>query len=412
MTSKPSSAARMPPAVPRHDRGVGRHAAVHDFVPADQPPPVAGEKFLDPGVEVALKFVFGAVAGVGFQPRPADQRLAFGTLPPPCARRFVAPDVDVLRGEESDHLFEDLFHEIEDRGIARAEDVAAHARLRGDDVRPARASEFGVGGERRRHVARHVDLRNDLDIPACGILDDVADLPFGVVAAEGARLARERRVAAESPGFRQTGIGVDLDPPPLIVGQVPVEDVEVVQRCQIDDPLHLFDGIERAPHVEHHAPVAQIRFVGDADRREKHFGCFCGAHRLAERLDAVEHAGVGLPADGDAVLGNLYFVRFAAFARRVGPQDDCPAVVAKAVRTGDFGGRADDRFDISGEKLRIGAHAVAVAGAYDPGAGVQFEIAAVAGRDFAGARHDPVIGGRFAALAAGRERDAGQQQVE
>ena len=65
-----------------------------------------------------------------------------------------------------------------------------------------------------------------------------------------------------------------------------------------------------------------------------------------------------------------------------------------------------------GEKLRIGAHAVAVAGAYDPGAGVQFEIAAVAGRDFAGARHDPVIGGRFAALAAGRERDAGQQQVE
>ena len=40
------------------------------------------------------------------------------------------------------------------------------------------------------------------------------------------------------------------------------------------------------------------------------------------------------------------------------------------------------------------------------------EIAAVAGRDFAGARHDPVIGGRVAALAAGRERDAGQQQVE
>mgnify|MGYP006994484647 CR=1 FL=1 len=132
----------------------------------------------------------------------------------------------------------------------------------------------------------------------------------------------------------------------------------------------------------------------------------------AQGLDAVEHAGVGLPADGDAVFGNLYFVRFAAFARRVGPQDDCPAVVAKAVRTGDFGGRADDRFDISGEKLRIGAHAVVVAGAYDPGAGVQFEIAAVAGRDFAGARHDPVIGGRFAALAAGRERDAGQQQVE
>ena len=75
-------------------------------------------------------------------------------------------------------------------------------------------------------------------------------------------------------------------------------------------------------------------------------------------------------------------------------------------------GMKDDRFDISGEKLRIGAHAVVVAGAYDPGAGVQFEIAAVAGRDFAGARHDPVIGGRFAALAAGRERDAGQQQVE
>ena len=78
----------------------------------------------------------------------------------------------------------------------------------------------------------HVDLRNDLDIPACGILDDVADLPFGVVAAEGARFARERRVAAESPGFRQAGIGVDLDPPPLIVGQVPVEDVRLCSAAR------------------------------------------------------------------------------------------------------------------------------------------------------------------------------------
>ena len=66
--------------------------------------------------------------------------------------------------------------------------------------------------------------------------------------------------------IRRAGIGVDLDPPPLIVGQVPVEDVEVVQRRQIDDPLHLFDGIERAPYVEHHAPVAQIRLVGFYDR--------------------------------------------------------------------------------------------------------------------------------------------------
>jgi hypothetical protein len=50
-----------------------------------------------------------------------------GTGLPAVARRFVAADVDILRGEESDHLGKDVFEEFERALLARTEDVVRAA---------------------------------------------------------------------------------------------------------------------------------------------------------------------------------------------------------------------------------------------------------------------------------------------
>ena len=323
---------------------------------------MAGEELLDTRVEIALQPVLGTVPGVGLQSGPADERLALRARLPPYARRFVAPDMDVFRGEECDNLFEDLLDEFEDGGVADAEDVAAHARLRGDGVGAAGASERGIGCERRGHVAGHIYFGYDLDVSAGRIIDDVADLLFGVVAAEGPLFAGERRVAAESAGPGQFRVGVDFDAPPLVVGQVPVEDVEVVERRQVDDAPDLFDGVERAADIEHEAPVAQVRPVGDAGRREEHFGGFGGAHGFAERLQSIENARVGTAVDGDAALRNLDVVVLGALAGGCGPEHDGIVVRGAVAGHGDGGRRAGDRFDVSGQEFGVGAHSLALAG--------------------------------------------------
>src|SRR3546814_20903318 len=57
-----------------------------------------------------------------------------------------------------------------------------------------------------------------------------------------------------------------LDPPALVVGEVPMERVELGERHAVDHPLHILDRPEMARRIEHHhTPGACGRLV-DRDR--------------------------------------------------------------------------------------------------------------------------------------------------
>src|SRR5207253_8822572 len=67
---------------------------------------------------------------------------------------------------------------------------------------------------------------------------------------------------------------LDLEPPPLVVGQVQVKGIELVEREEVDD---LFDELRRvvpARHVQENAAIAEARGVfdlygGDAPTRSR-----------------------------------------------------------------------------------------------------------------------------------------------
>src|SRR5690606_19392952 len=86
-------------------------------------------------------------------------------------------------------------------------------------------------------------------------------------AAFGPRTEQRRdRHAVATPGGvpRQFGIGVDLDPPRLVVAEVPVQDIELVPGEDGEELLDLLARIKAPRHVEMTAAPAHFRRVLDA----------------------------------------------------------------------------------------------------------------------------------------------------
>ena len=109
---------------PTHYSGVRREAAFEDFVPADEPAPVAVDEFLDAPDKVALQFVF-VLQSLG-----ADALLATRTLLPVVFRHFIAADVNELAGEQRDHFAENVFEKRKCHILTGAEDPAGATELR------------------------------------------------------------------------------------------------------------------------------------------------------------------------------------------------------------------------------------------------------------------------------------------
>ena len=100
------------------------------------------------------------------------------------------------------------------------------------------ADEPGAG------VAGHVELRHDADAAGAGVGDDVPGLFLGVVEAIGA-------------GGSELGKELALDAEALILGEVPVEDVELHGGHGVEVALDDVDRLEVAADVDHQAAPAE-----------------------------------------------------------------------------------------------------------------------------------------------------------
>ncbi len=273
------------------------------------------------------------------QPERLDARLHLGAGLPLRLHRLVAAEVDLRAGEERHHLGEHVLHE-RDGVIGRIEDVVEDAPLGGDLGGLARDAEVGVGGNRGDRVARHLDLGHDLHEPRPRVLHDLPHVVLRVEAAVAhavvalgrrvvGRVADERLRAPRAHGG-QPRVFLDLDPPALVVRQVPVERVQLVQREEVDVLLHELLRHEVPRHVEVRPAPPEARRVLDPHGGQRPVGA---GHvrraedgrrqQLADRLHGVERAGEACGAHLDAVRRDLEPVALRAEPgeRRVVPED-------------------------------------------------------------------------------------------
>mmetsp|Transcript_80693 Transcript_80693/g.261538 ORF Transcript_80693/g.261538 Transcript_80693/m.261538 type:complete len:345 (-) Transcript_80693:181-1215(-) len=167
--------------------------------------------------------------------------------------------------------------------------------------------ELRIGGQSRRDMSRHVNLRHHLDVALLRVRHDVTNLLLGVglPAAEALRTdLRELRVA------------VHWQPPTLVVGEVPMEAVELEGGHGVKQELHLLRPEEVPAHVELETTPLEARRILDQHLRQL-LSVRARLHQLPQGLHAVEEAGergcrqlnIMLPDLQNVALGRLRLVK-------------------------------------------------------------------------------------------------------
>ena len=103
----------------------------------------------------------------------------------------------------------------------------------------------------------HVDLRDDRDVAAAGIIYNVRIIVLAVVSAGSA--AHFKSASHE----RQVRPGIDLNAPALIIGEMEMEAVDLVISQQIDIFGDVPDAEEVAAYIQHGTAPCIARAVSD-----------------------------------------------------------------------------------------------------------------------------------------------------
>ena len=218
-------------------------------------------------------------------------------------------------------------------------DVLVDAPRPRDLERPARARELGVRGERGLGVAGHLDLGHHGHVPLGRVGDHVPHLVLRVEPAVPDPVERPADLRPPEPAdqgsgppradVRQLGVPADLDPPALVLGEVPVEHVHPVERQRVDVLLHELHGEEVTARVEHQAAPGEPRMVDDLDAGNRP-GALGGSprktrrqglrwHELPQGGPRAERAGIAAGDDARRLPAS----RTAGTPRAAGPRDRC-----------------------------------------------------------------------------------------
>ncbi len=288
---------------PRGDGRVLRQpAALEDLVPAVETPTGGGEVRLELADEPGLQLLDGREPALGHEGLRARARRPAGLL------RLVATDADEGGGEQLHHLVEHRAEEVDGR-LAHVEDrlvdapARPHRRLVGV-LRDVGHGEFRVGGDDGSRVAGQIDLGDDRDRAGCGVGDDLAEIVLRVEAAVRSTVARcvprgaVLALRAPTAHLGELREGVDLDAPTLVVGQVEVEDVQLVPCREVDEAEDVGLREEVPGDVEHDAAPAEAGCVldrrgrdGPVDARHERPAVDGGRQELGEGHRSGEGAG-------------------------------------------------------------------------------------------------------------------------
>ena len=182
--------------------------------------------------EVVLNLAFAGVAVL------LHEFLCGGAVLPLVVGYFIAADVDVGRaGEKFADFCQHIFDELEGEVIGRHDmrEYAPSGDYLGGKIRAILVAKLGVGGDCGAGVAGNFDFGDDGDAEAVGIFHHFADVFLAVV--EFDRLAiflllvnPAGTFLAFAANFGESGVFFNLDAPALVIGEVPVQAVELVAR--------------------------------------------------------------------------------------------------------------------------------------------------------------------------------------
>ena len=169
--------------------------------------------------------------------------LAFWALFPLCLGAFVATNVNVFRWEHLNYLAQYILNECECGVVAGAKHIVRYSPHLPYLVRAACAAIFGVCGKGCLHVAGKVNLGDNGDVTLCSVCDNLAAILLCVeeravvLSVILAAVATDNSLVTLCCNGGELGVFLYLDAPALVIGEVPMETVQVVQCKHVNETL-------------------------------------------------------------------------------------------------------------------------------------------------------------------------------
>ena len=173
-------------------------------------------------------------------------------------------------------------------------------------------AQLRAGDDRSAGVRGHFDFRDEHDVEAGGVADQVADVLLRVETAEagvggGGRCGLHLGKVHPRADLRELGVFSDFDSPAAVVGQMDLEAIELVDGHGVQEVLDILHGDEMPRRVDQQPSPAEPRRIGDADAGDRPLSLFGflwaedgRREKLAKGLDGVEQTGglIGPNANG------------------------------------------------------------------------------------------------------------------
>ncbi len=284
-------------ALPGLDQNAFRQVGMVDLVPADHLPVMLLKDRLQFTVEVRLQRVAVRQPVVAHKLLNGRVRFPLGVI------HLVTADMQIRIGEDrrqfANHRVSKgvgcLFCGIQHR--LQHAPVALHC------VWPRGAHQLRIGYGNRRGVARHVDLRHHADTALGGVAHHLTHLFRRV----------EQPVAGK---LRQLRIALRAETPALVVGQVPVQDVELRRGHAVDLTFDIRQRDKVTRRVEQQPTPREARRIFNGDPRQR--GVFRAVlHQLEQRFHGAQRAEAGVSGDIDAVGVYREPIAFIAVRQRL-----------------------------------------------------------------------------------------------
>src|SRR3954452_3462921 len=185
----------------------------------------------------------------------AHEGLDFWVGSPLLAVYFVSADMEILIGKQFGHLSDEAVEELVSGVFGWIHRGIENSPLAFDGVGTGRAGELGIADKPGGAVSGHIEFRDDTNATIVGIGDEVTNLILRVVKAVGAQLL-------------ELGITLTLDAETLVVGQVPVKDVQLHGGHAIEIAVEDLDRQEMAAYIEHQTTPGKARLILNGERRD------------------------------------------------------------------------------------------------------------------------------------------------
>ena len=211
-----------------------------------------------------------------FKPIFPHERANARAVLPLLAGYLISADVKERIGKQRGHLADECVQKLISGFARRVHGRIEHAPVAFDLIRPGRTGKLRIAQQPTGGVAGNIELGHHANAAVARVRDHIANLLLRVVKTIGAELLQLRKTLA-------------LDAKTLVVGEVPMEDVQLHGRHAVQIALDHFDGHPVPRDIQMQAAPGKARMILNVDNRR--FEAFRDRDKqLSKCFQASQHA--------------------------------------------------------------------------------------------------------------------------